>query len=140
MNLPIFQTGTFSLHSGSDTWWRINAEGLTDDDLRFFAGKILHMPWIAQGFDRVIGIDRGGLRLGDMIREMTIGINRANTQLHRTLIVDDVLTTGASMEAAKKECKGTIVGAVMICRSDPSTYEWHCPHWVHPVLTIRECR
>ena len=45
------------------------------------------------------------------------------------LIVDDVLTTGASMEHERARCSGRTIGVVLFARGP-------CPEWIHPVFRM----
>jgi hypoxanthine phosphoribosyltransferase len=82
-------------------------------------------------FNNVVGIPKGGTRLASLLSKYTNGSS------NRILIVDDVLTTGNSMETKKKEIESTIddgkevIGVVMFARNE-------CPDWVIPIFTLDE--
>lgn len=83
-------------------------------------------------FDCVTGIPRGGLRLAEAMSEYIS--DGPDDDSAPCLIVDDVLTTGASMEKAKTELlaearPGTkVIGLVAFARGP-------CPPWVKAVFT-----
>lgn len=109
----LFQYGTFRLHSGQLTTWKVECEALTRDDWQALAAIIAeHIA-----FRAVEGIPRGGLPLAHALEPYaTAGA------AHPLLIVDDVGTTGASLEAhrAGREALGLVVFA-----------RGPMPSWVH---------
>ena len=115
--MNLFQTGTFNLHSGGQTTWKIDCDALTNEDLKTIAMLIAeHVPV----FGSVLGIPKGGLRLATFLTEK---------KTHGpVLIVDDVLTTGASMEAARRKERYSI-GAVIFARGE-------CPSWIRPLFQL----
>jgi hypothetical protein len=125
-----------TLHSGARSAFKIECDALTDEEITTFAGLILGLVGV---FGRVVGVPRGGLRIATALDPFCItqGIGR-----HPPLIVDDVLTTGQSMERARlqladeiggfSEIKGAVLeikGAVLFARGP-------CPAWVTPVFTL----
>lgn len=113
--MNLFQRGDFTLSSGQRSDWKIECDALIDDDIETLAciGAKLVCP-----FGRVIGVPRGGLRLAKAIEPYgTDG---------PTLIVDDVLTTGRSMEIFKQghlHAKGIVIFA-----------RGSVPSWVTPIF------
>src|SRR6266705_3236158 len=87
LNKPLFELGGFTLHSGQASYWRINAEALDADSLVTIAEWVsIKLP----PFGSVEGVPTGGLALAEAFKEhVTFG---------PVLIVDDVFTTGKSME------------------------------------------
>lgn len=86
----LFQEGTFTLHSGATSAFKIECDALTDTDITTLAALIAER---ADPFGAVEGVPRGGFRLAEALRPH---ISRGNSRL---LIVDDVYTTGASLRA-----------------------------------------
>lgn len=111
----LFQRGEHQLHSGGSSRWLIDVDALSDESIEAAA------EWLASllpPFGSVVGIPEGGLRLAKaMEKHATEG---------PVLIVDDVLTTGASMET---EREGHEIGAVLFARGP-------CPEWVTPLFEL----
>ncbi len=124
--MTLFRLGSFKLHSGGTSNWKIDMDGMDDEDIAMLArlGSKMVGP-----FDCVNGIPRGGLRLAEALSEYISDDMRAPC-----LIVDDVLTTGTSMEKARTEllseaAPGTkVIGLVAFARGP-------CPPWVKAVFT-----
>ena len=111
----LFQSGAFALHSGELSNWRIDCDALTDADIETLALVV------AEGvgdFGTVEGVPKGGLRLAKALEVYAQGGS--------LLIVDDVLTTGASME--EQRAGREAVGAVIFARGE-------CPAWVTPLFS-----
>jgi orotate phosphoribosyltransferase len=126
----LFVPGEFRAHSGQTLNYKIDCDALDDIEIGLFAALILEMD--PGPFAYVFGVPRGGLRLATAIFE------RCQIEAFApTLIVDDVLTAGASMEQARQVChkmgSGIVVGAVMFARGP-------CPYWVTPIFEIYQRR
>jgi len=118
MNHGLFQISNFTSSAGLDLDWRVECDALTDDDwaaLAHMAAPLL-IP-----FDRVIGVPTGGEKLAKLMEKYKVP--GANT----TLIVDDVLTTGASMASAAKAHSHNCIGLVAFARTKPAP--WITPIW-----------
>jgi orotate phosphoribosyltransferase len=123
--MTLFEQGTFSLHSGRRSRWRINAEVLTDADLETLA---MLMADLVGPYGSVEGVPRGGLRLAAILQQ---GVS--DNVFH--LIVDDVLTTGQSLKAARDAflANGSnrpVIGAVLFARGP-------IPSWAFAVFAYR---
>jgi hypothetical protein len=115
--LSLFRMGAFTSHSGIRLQWKIDCDALTDADLHALAFVLSQRL----AFSSVVGIPRGGLRLAAALEPfVTTG---------PTLIVDDVLTTGRSMDEMRKQHPGSI-GAVIFARG-------RCPHWIFPIFSLK---
>ncbi len=116
----LFQQGNFRLHSGAQSWFKIECSSLIDEDWATIARLI------AEGvkFSAVIGVPNGGLKLAKALQSYT----SSETNLP-TLIVDDVLTTGNSMEQVRKTVKGETLGIVLFARG-------RCPSWITPIFQM----
>jgi hypothetical protein len=114
----LFQLATVRLHSGEESCFKIDCDALTDQDLDCVAALLaMRLP----PFGKVEGVPRGGLRLAEkMWRYAGTG---------PLLIVDDVVTTGASMEAHRGR-RGAI-GAAIFSRGG-------FPLWVTPLFRMAE--
>lgn len=114
--MSLFQLGKFVLHSGHTTTWLIDCEALADSDMETLATMIADM---VGRFGSVEGVPRGGLRLAKALER--------HTTTGPVLIVDDVLTTGASME--QQRAGRDVIGAVIFARGP-------CPSWVGALFTF----
>jgi hypothetical protein len=114
----MIEFGEFRSRSGMMLPWKLDADDLSDRDIEGIALIIRRHA----RYCRVIGVPRGGLRLAAALLPW-------ETSDDATLIVDDVLTTGASMEEARAKIEGPSVGVVIFARGP-------CPDWVHPIFTV----
>lgn len=87
--MSLFALGKFTSHSGVALDWRIECDALTDDDWRALAEMAYA---ILPPFSTVIGIATGGTKLQYALQAI-----QSHGHNNPRLIVDDVLTTGASM-------------------------------------------
>lgn len=122
--ITLFQQGSFRLHGGLNSDFKIDCDALSTQDLKTLASLIVRR----MHFCKVIGIPHGGTRLA---QELVIYTKDVSSQV---LIVDDVLTTGGSMELARKNTikqhdLQNIIGAVIFARSE-------CPYWVYPIFRM----
>lgn len=100
----LFRLAAVTLHSGKVSDWKIDCDALDDEDMRCVAALLVRQ---LPRFGSVEGVPKGGLRLADAIRPFqTTG---------PLLIVDDVLTTGGSMEAQRNGRDA--IGAVIFSRA-----------------------
>jgi len=113
------------LHSGQTSDFKIECDGLNYQDYETLAYLISKRYY----FNSVYGIPKGGDRLA---MHLSGYINPYSTDI---LIVDDVLTTGRSMEEAKHKlapkCSSrcTFKGVVIFARGP-------CPYWVKSVFQM----
>lgn len=115
--MNLFRHSEFKAHSGEILRWKINCDALVPADWRCLARIVTE---IVGPFGAVEGVPRGGLWLATALWPwITKG---------PLLIVDDVLTTGASMEEQRADRSNTI-GAVIFARGP-------CPSWVTPVFQM----
>jgi orotate phosphoribosyltransferase len=123
--MSLFQRGDFTLHSGQKSGWKIDCDALTDGDWEALAAMLAErLP----PFGVVTGVYRGGLKLAEALRQYR------NPSVPRALVVDDVLTTGASMEGAAPAVAARypgyeVAGAVVFARGP-------CPDWVVPLFRM----
>lgn len=106
--MNLFQLGNFTLHSGKTSRWKICCEALSPSDweaLAVMTVEELNLP----PFMSVEGVPRGGLDFAHYLRPF------ASWQAGRpVLLVDDVLTTGASMEVVRAGRQA--IGVVLFAR------------------------
>jgi len=121
----LFQYKKFTLHSGGTSYFKIECDALTDQDYQTFA-KILSKKI---KFRKVYGIPRGGIPFENAFKEYESNDN------NNLLIVDDVFTTGNSMEEAKKKFLDmgydNIFGVVVFARND-------CTEWIKPIFKMQK--
>jgi orotate phosphoribosyltransferase len=116
--VDLFQRGAFTLSSGEHSSLKIDCDALTVGDIRTLAWLAAE---VADPFDSVEGVPHGGDRLAANLEPYIEII------CNRLLIVDDVLTTGASME---KQRAGREAQGVVIFARGP------CPDWVTPLFQM----
>jgi len=112
--MTLFKRGDFQLHSGDLSSWKIDCDALTDEDIETLAWMIADRFM----FGSVEGVPSGGLRLAEALARWA--------RTGKLLIVDDVLTTGASME--EQRAGREAIGVVIFARRA-------CPDWVTPVFS-----
>ncbi len=117
--MTTFQNEPFVSHSGLKLPFNINCDGLTDEDIETLALIIKR----AFSFGKVHGVPRGGLRLAEALKKY------CSPNGGSTLIVDDVCTTGTSMEQARRGIDRSSFGIVIYARQD-------CPSWITPMFTL----
>ena len=121
MTTDLFQFGWFVSSSGLQLPWKFDCDALSDGSIeaiaRLIAGKF--------AFGSVYGVPKGGLRL-------QCALEKHLTRGYGLLIVDDVLTTGRSMNEAKARLTTEdAIGVVILARGE-------CPNWVWPILRVNE--
>lgn len=120
-DMGLFEQGNFRLHSGSRSWFKIECSYLSDSDWRTIAQLVAEQL----DFKDAVGIPSGGLRLAEALK-----FYRKDSERLPTLIVDDVLTTGASLERERQKIGGYCIGIVLFARGE-------CPNWVWPVFQMQ---
>lgn len=112
--MNLLQLGDFALASGRKSRFKIDCDALSDADIATAAA------WLAEllpPFGWVEGVPRGGLRLAAALRFYA--------SIGPLLVVDDVFTTGNSME--RQRAGREAIGAVIFARGP-------CPPWVTPLF------
>lgn len=118
--MNLFKWGEFTSHSGLSLPFKIDCDALTDEDLDTLAKLIS----IQGGYSSVIGIPTGGIRFANALGKYCTQWGIA------TLLVDDVLTTGNSMEEYRdKISTNNVIGIVIFARSKPAD-------WILPIFTL----
>lgn len=119
MNKNLFEKKTFVMHSGDVGHWKIECDALTDVEIDTLA----YIISIKLKFNEVIGIPTGGVRIAK-------ALDKYKSDKGFCLIIDDVLTTGNSMEMVKKQYSDkNIMGVVLFARKK-------CPDWIIPLFQI----
>ncbi len=114
----LFQTGSFKSNSGVVLPWKIECDVLWPDDWECLALMLTEM---IGPFGTVEGVPKGGISFADALLPYC-------TPGHPLLIVDDVLTTGRTMESFRAGRRS--VGAVVFSRSPV------VPSWVTPIFRM----
>ncbi len=126
----LFRQIDFISHSGYNLKWKIECDSLSDEDLETLATVIetkIENEYPRYLIKDIIGIPSGGLRIAKYLKKK-IKISKFGTLI---IIVDDVLTTGKSMEEYKKlygkydHC----LGFVLFARGTPN-------EWIKPVFQL----
>lgn len=123
--MSLFECGTFVSHSGIRLPFEIDCDALTSEDIECIAEIIASKI----DFGVVEGISRGGDRLAMALEQYTDWAAPFNV-----LIVDDVLTTGKSMEKRKagqppQVHPDDVIGYVIFARGT-------LPSWVSSVFRM----
>lgn len=118
----MFVKGNVILNSGEESFFKIECDHLTDEDIETLALIISDRLW----FSSVVGVPRGGERLASALRKYEFW---SQDDKLPTLIVDDVLTTGRSMEEFRNKVPGDTIGVVIFARGK-------CPDWIRPVFKM----
>lgn len=120
MKQTLLKSGEFTSHSGLKLPFKINCDALSDKDIECIAEYMVSKT----DFCEVKGIPTGGCRLAEALNKHSM---RKTSSNH--LIVDDVLTTGTSMEEHKTRlCEidmvhpDNVVGWVIFTRIKPPTW------------------
>ncbi len=115
--MSLFQEGWFKSSSGKELSWKIECDHLSDKDWQWAA----HIIGTNFYFNRVEGIPRGGLKLANLLQAYT----KSGGKL---LIVDDVFTTGTSMEK-QRNGREDVIGVVLFARNQT-------PDWIEAIWNI----
>lgn len=116
--MNLFLNSTFTSHAGVRLPFKIECDALTDDDIAVLA-EIIARHTV---FSSVVSIPRGGDRLANALQEFV-------QDSGPVLIVDDVFTTGKSMEDMRRAIGGEPIGVVIFARGE-------LPSWVKAVFTL----
>lgn len=119
--MTLFERKSFVMHSGEKSDYKIECDALTEEDIETLALLISKK----YKFCDVYGVPSGGIRI-----EQALEKYMTNDSEHPLLIVDDVLTTGASMEEVRESVLNrNVIGVVIFARGK-------CPDWITPVLQM----
>jgi len=117
--MSLFQRKPYKMNSGGVARYKIACEALAEEDFETLAWLIAQKGEIRA----VHGISNNGRRLAEHLGKYL-------TKDGVRLILDDVLTTGGSMEAARHDVGWhDAVGVVIFARGA-------CPRWVLPIFSM----
>ena len=123
--IDLFQKVDFKSHAGLDLTWKIEMDALSRDEWECIAEMIIEL---SVPFREAVGIPRGGTILGTLLNQHGTGKRE-----HPICIVDDVLTTGGSMNEFKRKRQWRnptkYIGGVVFARSRP-------PDWVNALFQL----
>jgi hypothetical protein len=113
----LFKIGRFRSHTGLDLNWKVECDALTPQDWAALAAVVAEMR--RYSFSEVEGVPNGGLKFAEALRPY------AHPRAGTLLIVDDVMTTGESMEDHRQGREA--IGVVAFSRTRKM------PHWVRAI-------
>jgi len=117
----LFQSGKFISHSGKELNWKIECDALTEEDWQCIAELIA----ARFKFRWVYGVATGGIRLQEMLEP-----HESEVLSDPILLVDDVFTTGTSMDWMRLNFEGEdVIGVVLFARGP-------CPDWITPIFQL----
>ncbi len=123
--VPLLNGMPFTSHSGLSLDFKLQCEALMPEDWAALAAIVARrIP-----FGKVVGIPRGGLALAEALGQ------HINRKSQNVLIVDDVLTTGKSMEEERAKHVNTmfcVKGFVLFARCRRRDV----PAWITPFLCL----
>jgi orotate phosphoribosyltransferase len=132
-NLFQFIPEGIKLHSGKVSKFKIDCDAFTDADIKCLAWMINEhfSNMTTASFFRVIGIPRGGIRLAKALEKYE------QKDGEGVLIVDDVLTTGRSMNEMREEVEkvypaSEIFGVVIFSRAPSKEGSF----WIRPMFEL----
>ena len=118
--MNLFEFVNFRLHSGAPSAWKVECDTLTLEDWRtlaFLTARKLK-------FRTVEGAPYGGLAFAEALQLYA----EPQSDYLPQLIVDDVLTTGLSMET-QRAGRDRVIGVVVFAREA-------CPGWIYPIWQL----
>ena len=107
--MDLFQKVDFKSSAGLDLTWKIECDAISDDEWKCIATMIMER---ANPFRSAIGVPTGGIKLAELLNEYGTG-----SYLDPVCIVDDVLTTGKSMEEYKVRAIKDEEERISICKT-----------------------
>ena len=107
--MDLFQKVDFKSSAGLDLTWKIECDAVSDDEWKCIATMIMER---ANPFRSAIGVPTGGIKLAELLNEYGTG-----SYLDPVCIVDDVLTTGKSMEEYKVRAIKDEEERISICKT-----------------------
>lgn len=126
--MNLFQLGSFKLHSGQQSDWKIECDSLTIEDWQALARMAVE---ILPPFRKVYGVPQGGLPFAACLEMYAKG-----SQSDPILIAEDVITTGNSIiDFVNKQRlpKNEVIGICVFARGK-------CPYWVVPLFKMSEIK
>jgi len=122
--MTLFLEKDFLSHSGANLKWKVECDALSEDDWAWASARVAEQF----SFRGVHGVLKGGILFEKHLRKYV------KPDGYCFLIVDDVLTTGSSMEAAREATKYRHsevprIGVVLFARREPA-------HWIAAIWQL----
>ena len=121
--MGLFTKQNLVLHSGSTSDFKIECDEMSYSDVE----TLCYLISKKFKFFSVFGVPKGGVKFAECLRQYCV-----NDPRYPTLIIDDVLTTGKSMEDFVKingSKNVTYIGVVIFARGE-------CPNWITPIFQM----
>lgn len=117
----LFEKRQFTSHSGILMEYKVECDALTNKSNEALA----YMIQERFKFRHAIGIPSGGIIIAD-----ACNVYATNNENDPILIVDDVLSTGNSMEEQRKKTnENNVIGVVLFARDTSAVADWIYPLW-----------
>ena len=114
----LFVEEDFTGHSGGQLHWKIEMDALENAEWECIARMIMEL---SSPFREAVGIPRGGVKLGKLLN-----LHGTGKRTDPICIVDDVLTTGGSMNEFKRKRQfrnpTNYMGWVVFARTKPAKW------------------
>lgn len=126
----LFRSGDFTLRGGAKSAWKLECDALTPEDWAGLARIALQLLGTCK-FRDVRGVPRGGLPFAEALKPY------CDPNAAIVLIVEDVVTTGGSMERFSAQVfaelgpETPVTGLCVFARG-------RCPGWVKPLFQMPE--
>ncbi|RJQ27058.1 hypothetical protein C4577_01930 [Candidatus Parcubacteria bacterium] len=122
----LFRSGNYRLHSGEMSTYKIDCSVLADSDWNTLASLATN---VLPKFGKVVSVPTGGDIFASCLEQYA-----TKRDTDPILVVDDVLTTGRSMEEVRNSIVGSntegpnkVIGVVAFSRGN-------CPGWITPLF------
>lgn len=129
--MSLLEQGDFTLHSGDKSWWKINCDAFKGQEA-ILARMIWEKLFPMDHYEQVIHPEsRSESIVHSLAKELRKDCWKTSVNI---LLIDDVLTTGKSMEELKATINQEqyfVHGVVIFDRSSGK-----CPDWIKPLFTV----
>lgn len=129
--IKMFKFKNFKSHTGKLLSWKIECNDLSKDDIKCITNVIIHRI----SYQHVLCPPTKSKQLRRLIALLKHHATKEGRYAY--LIIDDVLTTGKSMEQEYQFLqnhgieKRLITGIVIFARNE-------CPHWITPIFQLND--
>ena len=120
--MSLFIRQNVTLHSGEESDFKIECDALTDEDIETIACLISKK----HAFKKIIAGPSNGQRLEKALKQYI-----TPDEYLPVLVIDDVFTTGKSMEELRLKAEEHCTGVVIFARGE-------CPDWIDPLFQMWE--